>query len=204
MAEALATIEDLEAVTGQTFLGDPTREARVNRLLQMASASVRRYTGQFFTLVEDDPFEVTADSAGRYRLPQRPVISVDGLTVVDGAAITAASFNSDGLLVGTWGLPVQWQDVGWPGYGWALSGLYTHGYAPEDMPEDVVAVVCSAVNRQITNPSGDRSETLADYAVVHAIPNSGNAVGLKLSDSEKEDLRLFKRPRSATRMRAGL
>jgi hypothetical protein len=203
MAEALATIEDLEAITGQTFLGDPTREARVNRLLQMASASVRRFTGQFFTLVEDDPFEIGPDGAGRYRLPQRPVLSVDGLTVVGGDALTGASFNAEGLLVGSWGAPVYWQNsLTW--HGWNLSGLYSHGYAPEDMPEDVVAAVCSAVNRQITNPSGDRSETLADYAVVHAIPNSGNAVGLKLSESERESLAPFTRPRSATHMRVRL
>jgi len=171
---ALASTDDFEMVTGAM-----PDEFRVSRLLEMASAAVRRYTGQVISTVAGDVALVPAFGAFAVVLPQRPVTAVSAVTI-DGVTQLPADYNwtRSGALttdLNTWGnLP--------------LTVTYDHGYT--EIPDDIVQVVCSVANRAVVNPSGIRSETVGGYSVVHTIP----ATGMTLTRAEQQALESYRRP----------
>jgi hypothetical protein len=185
---ALATIADLEALRGRTLSGDSAREVRINRLLEMSSASVRNYCDQYFEFVEDDIVTVEPDEIGRYRLHERPVIAVTSVTDQNATVLDPANYrvDADGFLL---------QASAWPRrvhlYGTGpLEVVYTHGY--EIIPADIVMVTCSAANRQLVNPRQIRSESVGDYAVGYTIPGTGMATGINLAEPEMRTLRTYR------------
>lgn len=147
---ALATTDDLREVLGY----QPDDLQRAARLLRMASATVRRYCGRDFSLVEDDEADVEV-TTGALRLPNPPIVSVDSIIdpegdEVDPDAYTASRGGGVDLAFG-----LRW-----------TSGIYTvtytHGFDP--IPDDVVEVVCSLVELRLSGSTTYSRESLGDWS----------------------------------------
>lgn len=153
---ALATLEDIAAVSRAVPQAD---EDRVNRLLEMVSASVRRYTGQTFDLVED----VTAT-----------VYPVDGEITGLNWPITEATATQNGAAVEVEPGPsgrlyrlVSGQRRPWSHR--PVTITYSHGYAtvPDDIAMVVAEVTASRWNAASVNPTmitGSTSQDVAGYS----------------------------------------
>lgn len=187
----LATVGDVEAFSRSDIAGGPD-EATVTRLIELAGDVVKGYTGQDLEAVDDDEVVLRGDGSGRWVLPQRPVRAVS--TVTTWAGTEVAEFDWTGW--GSVGPPLtasgQWSTSA--PY-WAdsptLTVVYDHGYTV--IPGDIVAVVCSMVTRQFSNPKGSRSESLGSWSETYTIPASGEPLNLSLSGSERAILAKYKR-----------
>ena len=167
----LATIEDRN---GGSFASD--QFGRLSALLQDASATVRDYCGQLFTLVEDDTIRLPVKRR-MVRLPQRPVIDVSAVTDINANPILFTWDNGDRLEVAhnldawsfeQWASGIKWVDV-----------TYSHGY--ERIPDQVVAVVCSvalrAFGREATE-TGVNQESIGSYSYGFGAAASAGPLGL--------------------------
>ncbi|WP_422758284.1 hypothetical protein [Paenarthrobacter sp. C1] len=191
----LATVEQLEARLGHAVDAD-----RAEALLEDASAIVRGYTGQYFTKVEDD-VATLAVNRGQVTLPQRPAEKPSLISRADGSGTyPSGSWYWGGIGVIDFGSP-SWLANG-PTRSWtpqAVTVTYTHGF--EEIPADVVAVVCQMVGRVIdgTDTPGLRSESIDDYQY----QMGGNIVSgaVALVPSEKETLDRYRRRSGSVRLR---
>ena len=194
----LATQADLEAALQRSL--DATQAAMA---LRRASARVRKYCRQQFTLVENET--VTLPGNGRVlRLPQRPIVVDDthpltvvelfGLTNVEYIAVEGRDFTRIGteLTRGeAWWAPTRL--MGWPWMRpqgvWAqrVRVTYSHGYL--EVPDDVVDVVLDLAAMSMTNPQGLRSESIDDYSRTFAAETIG---GPQLTAEHKEALREYR------------
>lgn len=194
----LATQADLEAALQRTL--DATQAAMA---LRRASARVRKYCRQQFTIVENET--VTLPGSSRVlRLPQRPLILDDThpLTVVELFGLTDVEYTAlegrDYTRIGTeltrgeaWWAPTRL--MGWPWMRpqgiWAqrVRVTYSHGYI--EVPDDVVDVVLDLAAMAMTNPQGLRSESIDDYSRTFAAEMIG---GPQLSAEHKEALRPYR------------
>lgn len=195
---SLAVQADLEAALQRTL--DATQAAVA---LRRASARVRKYCRQEFTLTENET--MTLPGGGRVlRLPQRPLV-LDGthpLTVVELFGISSVQYTAlegrDFTRVGTeltrgeaWWAPTRL--MGWPWLRpqgvWAqrVQVTYSHGYT--EIPDDVVDVVLALAAMNLTNPQGLRSEAIDDYSRTFAAETIG---GAQLSADQKESLRPYR------------
>ncbi|MFD1277997.1 hypothetical protein ACFQ51_56615 [Streptomyces kaempferi] len=171
--------------------------------LRRASARVRKYCRQQFTLVENET--VTLPGNGRIlRLPQRPVVVDDThpLTVVELFGISNEEYTAlegrDFTRIGSeltrgeqWWAPTRL--MGWPFMRpmgiWAqrVRVTYSHGYS--EVPDDVVDVVLDLAQMSMTNPQGLRSESIDDYSRTFAAETIG---GAQLTAEHKEALRQYR------------
>jgi hypothetical protein len=182
----LATVDQLEA-----FLGHTVDATRATALLEFASAVVRGYAGQHFSRVVDDVATV-AVNRGQAVLPQRPAEKPTQVANYGGGAIPTAGWWWGGVGIIEFGSP-SWVANG-PSSGSSprlVEVTYTHGF--EEIPTDVVAVVCQMVARVIDggDTHGLRSESIDDYQY----QMGGNIVtgALALVPSEKETLDRYRR-----------
>jgi hypothetical protein len=194
----LVTQEDLEAALQRTL-----DSAQAAMAIRRASARVRKYARQQFTLVENDT--VTFPGGGRVlRLPQRPIVVDDThpLTVVELFGISNEEYTAlegrDFTRIGTeltrgeqWWAPTRL--MGWPFMRpmgiWAqrVRVTYSHGYT--EVPDDVVDIVLDLAQMNLTNPQGLRSESIDDYSRTFASETIGGAL---LTASHKEALRQYR------------
>lgn len=161
---ALASISDYEAVTGSTVA--PTDEARITRLLELASDAVLAGAhGQ--TIIEATyTAEVLYPHDGIIYFPQRPVTDVDAV-VVNGTTIDAADyrFTSGGdRLPAKLVRRVNGYDTFWA-YGYsnswgevAVTVTYTAGWP--SIPGQIVAAVCSMAKGVVDNAGGARRSSV--------------------------------------------
>lgn len=176
---------DLEAALQRTL--DPAQAAMA---IRRASARVRKYARQQFTLVENET--ITLPGNGRIlRLPQRPIVVDDThpLAIVElfgiGNEEYAALEGRDFTRIGTeltrgeqWWAPTRL--MGWPWLRpqgiWAqrVRVTYSHGYT--EVPDDVVDIVLDLAQMNMTNPQGLRSESIDDYQRVFASETIGGAL----------------------------
>jgi len=145
----LATVDDLNASQGTNFGGaDPV----AIRLLELASALVQDEAGQDFELVTNDDVGVTTEERGIW-LPQRPINQINNISFyrynLGDWTLDPTSYV---LAPDGWVVPVNY------GYWWRPGILFTvnydHGYAV--IPDDVIAIVCNTVGRQLDNPTQNR------------------------------------------------
>lgn len=200
----LASVSDVQARLPGSVTVEPIR---ILALLQDASAAIRSYTKQTFTIQQTT---IGVRPIGyRLRLPQRPVISVDSITVVlpgttepvavpgwywDGSNEVWLTFgdliiNLSEELTGL----LEWQT---PEY----AVTYHHGY-PE-VPDDVVGVVCSMVTRVSTAPGlgGVVSESVGEYS--YRLSDAAAQGPMTLTQSEKDTLSSYRiRKASTTELR---
>lgn len=194
----LVTHADLEDALQRSL--DPAQAAMA---IRRASARVRKYCRQQFTLVENET--VTLPGNGRLlRLPQRPVVVDDThlLSVVELFGIADEEYTAlegrDFTRIGTeltrgeaWWAPTRL--MGWPFMRpqgiWAqrVRVTYSHGYA--EVPDDVVDVVLDLAQMSMTNPQGLRSESIDDYSRTFAAETIG---GAQLTAEHKEALRVYR------------
>lgn len=187
----LATLDDLEA-----RLGSPINEndqLRMSALLQDASATVRDYCGQTFTLVEDETIRLSVKRR-MVKLPQRPVVDVSAVQDVNGNDVLFTWENGDRLEVAhnldawsfeQWAGGIKWVDV-----------TYTHGSDP--VPDQIIAVVCSvalrAFGREATD-SGVTQETIGSYS--YGYGSTAGAGPLGLLQDERRVLDRYRRQASS-------
>ncbi|MEM9134283.1 MAG: hypothetical protein AAGE88_18185 [Actinomycetota bacterium] len=189
----LATIEDLEA-----RIGDLTdaQAARAPGLLRGASAKVRAFARhQQLTRVDNDVM-VLRSAGHRIRLPQRPVIDVTSVVLIDGDTdLTLNDWSWDGL-----------DDIDLRGSRIAdgssrsarqhNTSTYrvtnSHGFDPgHPLLEAVADVICTMVNRTLTSPTkvdGATQQVIGQYSVQFQQGTGSSGVGVRLYESDKRDL----------------
>lgn len=169
-------------------------EKRVASLIIDASATIRRYTKQLFTLQQTT--KGIRPVGNKIKLPQKPVISVDGITVQLPNSLTSATIPGwywDGSSQEIWltdggsiinlaeelVFALEWQTP-------TCMVTYTHGYAI--IPDDVIGVVCSMVTRLVTAPGlgGVISETVGEYS--YRLSDAAAQGPMALTDAEKKVL----------------
>lgn len=158
---SLASVVDVETVSGQPVAF--TDEARVQRLLDLASDVVRAFTGQTFDFVTNDMVIVRVGD-GDLILPQRPVTAVTSVTI-NGAALNVAEYrwNSTGRL---YRMPFGWFGYELPWYGLEASVTYSHGYLSP--PDWLAAIVSNMVATALATPAESRAlnlERVGNYEV---------------------------------------
>lgn len=204
---ALAADTDIEARLGRALTS--AEDARVGALLDDASARVRRYTGQTFTVVNDDT--VILRPVGSYLLlPQLPVISVSSVVGVDdngvpGGEISGWVFDGvDRIDMSCVGFGFV-GDIWWPwSYGpESFQVVYSHGEA--DAPDDVVGVVCAMVIRVLLSPSmveGLNTERIGQYSYGFQQGGGGTpGAVVRLSEQDKEILSSYRRQAGSVQVR---
>lgn len=211
--DPLATVEDLEARLGRDLTAEEA--ARADALLADASALIRGWTGQDFTLVEGDV--ITLRPVGTVvRLPQRPVQAVTAVVATGGSEaipdvpLPAGAWTWDGIdKVDIWppdtswllSLPETWADG-------ALVDTYriTYAHGWDEVPADVVAVVCAMVLRTLLAPSpiaGMVSERIGQYN--YQLQQSTGSVGatVMMTQADRDALARYRRTATTIQTRAG-
>jgi hypothetical protein len=154
MADPLATVEQV-----QTILGDDDVDAeRVRLLIDVASANVRRYTGQHLSAVSGDEYTTNGSDGQVIFLPQLPVTAIVSVSV-DGAELTDDEYEWDAYGV------VERVAGSWSAKRRGIVVRYSHGYS--DVPDDIVGVVAATVGAMLDNPAGVRSEQIGSYRVTY-------------------------------------
>jgi hypothetical protein len=172
--DPLAFLDDVQA----RFPVAAADEDRVETLLQDASAVVRSYTKQDFTLT--DTVARIRPIGGRLILPQRPVTGVTSVKVFDynENLVTIVGWMWDGgqevwLMVGETVINLAEGIRDLFRFNTPLCQVdYTHGY--DVIPDDIVTVVCGMVIRSLATPgygsiqsqsAGPFSQRLSDAAI---------------------------------------
>lgn len=184
----LATISDVECRLARSLT--EAESDRMECLLRDASAAVRSYTGQQFTVTEDDQVRIKV-RGGMIRLPQRPVTAVSAVASTTGTALLHTWDAGSQIWLSTY-LPSanlaphrnagQYADV-----------TYSHGYAT--VPDDIVAVVCQMASRALgTAPdqTGVQSETVVSYS--YQLGAAAAAGGIGMLPAERQVLDRYKTP----------
>ncbi|WTW93622.1 hypothetical protein OG216_09645 [Streptomycetaceae bacterium NBC_01309] len=195
----LATADDLADYT-QSAIPLATAE----RALRTASATIRSFTRQIFTRVDNDEV-ILAGGERVLVLPQRPAVVDDDhpLTVVELADGGGADFTAlegrDYTRLGSElsrGFPWPAQDryMGWP-YDrvrgiWAprVRVIYSHGDL--EAPDDVVGICLDLAAATVSNPNRLRSESSGSVSVTYTVETFGTG---KLTDDHRLILSRYRR-----------
>lgn len=204
---ALATKADLAARLGRDITCD--EDARLDALLADASALVRGYTGQDFGPATSTV--ILRAQAGMITLPQRPVVSVASVTAIgisgvpDVALIDYWWDGLDKIRLGEGNCVINLPEVWWDdddGYPGTFSVTYSHG--ADEVPPDVVMVVCGMVLRTVTAPTsvgGVTSETIGPYS--YRLESAGIGTGVALGEMERTTLARYRRTAGTISLKAG-
>jgi hypothetical protein len=167
---SLASPDDIVARLGRNL--NQTEMARIDALLKDGSAIIRRYCRQDFTWFDADVTKVHADG-GIIVLPWRPIESIDEVLALSGVkgipdipvtwyhfddvdTITVMSPSYSGII----NLPEIWyEETFWWGGSFRITGA--HGY--HEIPDDVTAVLCTAIISELSTPT--MSATLASESI---------------------------------------
>ena len=204
---ALAAPEDLESRLGRDLT--VAEAARAEALLADASAMIRAFTSQDFSVVEGDQVTLRGQG-GTVRLPQRPVTAVTSVVAIggDGAPdVTVIDWIWDGIdqiRIGEGSFVINlpaiwWDDDAYPG---TYRVTYSHGY--EEVPADVVAVVCGMVMRTLTAPTmagGVRSETVGPYS--YQLDAAGTGISVMMSQADRDVLKRYRKTEGMISVRRG-
>jgi len=205
-----ASSDDLAARLGQTLTEDEV--ARADTLLELASGIIVDEAKQEIEL-GSTTFTRRSVYGDRFRLPQRPVVSVDEvqLALLDNAAevIPATSWYLDGdEVVRVGSMPSVASEMyfghsgrGWLGPSWSLTVTYTHGF--EEIPPAIKALTLEMVVRVWVNPGSVAQEGVGDTSTLYYYAsNTPDASGLLLTRVEARMLKkLFGRPSSTVTLR---
>ncbi len=180
---ALATLTQLESWM-QAGVG--TLPASASMVLDTVSAIVRAEARQNFTRSTSTVTMYPSSTRGipaRYYvdLPQRPVVSVDSV-VSDGVALVADTdyeLRRDRLYLNACA---------------PVSVTFTHGYV--ETPGDVLAVVLTAAQRVLSNPSDLRQEAVGNVSVTYA----AETIGASLAQRDKDLLQRYRRGVASVRL----
>jgi hypothetical protein len=180
VSDPFATAGELSQLIGNT---EPTDLARMQLFLDLASAEIRRYTGQTLSTVAGDVIILPALERTTLVLPERPVTAIT--TVVAGSVTVPSTdywFTRAGLLhSGT---------IAVEGTFWSLGATvtYDHGYAETTDEYKAIKAVCLE--------SASRAYTLNERSASEAIgatlmESAGYAPEVFLTLGEKMSLADF-------------
>jgi len=206
----LATTDDVAAILQRTLTTQEVTYA--TRLIEMASAMVRRYTRQDLTAATADVVNLPGTWGHTITLPQRPVTAVTSV-VINGATPAFASWKliGDELFIGTgsfqpdygsslWGGPSGlWGPAGsstgpqatgasWQGPQGSVTVTYDHGYAV--IPDEITNEVAGMAALQMSSPVGIDREVIGGYQAVYAKSPVG---GMSLTAETKAVLNFYRR-----------
>lgn len=186
--EPLATVDELEILTGQTFAsGEPLPTL----VLEIASAVIRQEAGQTITLVEDDQVDLLGNWSRDLWLPERPVIAVGSVAIIGGNIDADWNLNSNIEPVSyTWnrqGLLRRYAGATWGGDGATVRLTYSHGH--ETIPDLIRGLCLQVAQRLFEDPAaaGIKQETIGSYSY-----KTDSAAGAALSDDERRLLRDYR------------
>lgn len=193
---SFATAADLADRLGLVLTSN--EQSRVTALLALATGLIQEVVGQKIALVTDDTLTMPGTVEDRITLPERPVVSIESVSLddvaltegsdwyLDGATIyrRAVVFNPtlgvlDGpfLLGSGFGTPLQ-----------TLTIVYTHGYAADAIPATAKAICMEAVVRCFVNPGAVARETVGNTSTVYDNMRFSPS-GLILTDDERRTLK---------------
>jgi hypothetical protein len=166
---SLASPDDIVARLGRNL--NQVEMARADALLRDGSAIIRRYCREDFVFYPADTIIMVADR-GEVVLPWRPIESIESVTAISTAPgipdITVPWAVFDGIDTisipspyqsGIINLPEIWYETSWWMNSFKIVGA--HGY--EETPDDVVAVLCTAIISELSTPT--MSATLASESI---------------------------------------
>lgn len=168
---SLADPSDIEARMGRTL--NQVESARVQALLDDGSAIIRSYCNRDFQWYDSDTKTMVADGGIMMLTTWRPVVSIDSVIALSGtpgiADIPVTWYNWDGVekltvfnpsYSGIINLPEYWyEETFWWGGSFKITG--SHGFPV--VPDDVIAVLCTAVTSELATPT--MSATLMSESV---------------------------------------
>lgn len=189
---ALAAVSDVEAILCRSVPSGSLTFA--NRLLDMASARVRRFTRQTLTAVPGDVISIPGVWSSELHLPQIPVTAIASITI-DGVLLDPSeySFTKSGL--------VTRRRAWWGGPRSTIVVSYDHGFNP--IPDDIVQIVADLVAEQLRNPDQLQSETAGSYSVTYAgARRDTKSTSIELGDDQKDALRDYSIRRTQTTVEA--
>jgi hypothetical protein len=139
-----ASVDDFNALHDADF---EVTDARIVRLLEMASGMIQTEARQKIEFVADDVVKLLVDDRHELILPERPVLDV--------TAVTLTPYGGLPIVVDV-GL-LTWQSsgelTGLTTFYWPLRSeaevTYDHGLA--DIPDTIMTVCCSIVGRMLQN-----------------------------------------------------
>lgn len=171
MSEPLATSDDVVERLGRALTTEEA--AKIDALLDDASAAVRAYAGQTFT--EHETTDLLPIRNRAIQLPLRPVSAVDSVTDQNANSLVFTWLTGDTTIaLASRGYLNEWELNVLPGTRMAKAFVtYTHGYYV--IPDDVIGVVCQIAGRALGSPSTDAGmtqETIQGYSYMQ-----GSAAG---------------------------
>lgn len=163
MAEPLAESSDVAERLGRALTTEES--TKIDALLDDASASVRAYTGQTFTLEETTQLLPIRNRA--IKLPLRPVTEIGSVVDANGNDLSYTWIDGDvSIELASSGWINEWELNVTGGSRPAKANVtYTHGY--ESVPQDIIGVVCQIAGRALGTSSTDAGltgETIAGYS----------------------------------------
>jgi hypothetical protein len=189
----LATSDDIVARLGRSL--NQVESARVDALLQDGSALVRRYCREDFVWYDSDQITIAGDG-GIIKLPWRPigqilsVVARSGVAGIPDIPITWYQFDGiDKITVmnpsrsGIINLPEFWyEETFW--WGGSFDVMASHGY--QQTPDDVIAVLCTAIISELAAPTLSyslASESVGAYSYTMRRTGSGAGLNAALIDA---------------------
>lgn len=168
----LAIASDVADRLGRDLTAEET--TRVTALLADASAAIRHHARQEFTQSQTTVWVNSCN--GRYRLPQKPVVSVDAVVDADDNAVAFTWTHGQYLVI--------------PNRTGPLQITYTHGY--DEIPDVLIAVTCQMVLRALgvdPTTTATTQETVGPFS--RTIGSAAAAGGSGLLPSEKAIVESF-------------
>lgn len=180
MSDPLASPLDVQERLGRPLT--TTESARIEAILRDVSAKVRSISSQTFT-VEQSTVHLRRNHRGKARLSQRPVVSIDAVTDINGNPLYTRLLGDDSLYCSYF--PVNSFEVYQPLFFVSeIIVTYTHG---GPVPDDIIAVVCSVAARALgIQPTevGITQENIDGYG--YQLGSAAAQGGLGLLASERE------------------
>lgn len=205
----LAVTDDVAAILQRALTAPELTYA--TRLIELASAMVRRYTRQDLTAVAGDVITLPGTWGHTIMLPQRPVTAVTSV-VINGANPAYASWklidDELSILTGSfqpdygsslWGGTGLWGPAGsyigpqatgasWQGPQASVTVTYDHGYTV--IPDDITNEVAGMAALQMSSPVGIDREVIGGYQAVYAKSPVG---GMSLTAETKTVLNFYRK-----------
>ena len=201
--DAFASADDLAARLGLTFT--TAEAARATTQLALATQLIQDETAQKISLVADDTLSVRSIYGERYRLPERPVLSVASVSITPQGGtptvIGADTYYLEGDELCRASFPIHYQQFfadwtrGWLGPLFELTVVYTHGFAV--IPGIVKAVCMEMVARTIVNPGAVAREQVGNTMTVYDNMRF-SPTGLLMTDGERTQVTAIIRRQSGS------
>jgi hypothetical protein len=184
--DPLATVDDLDARLGRTLTG--VDADRANQLLRDASGAFRRAAGQQISAGSSTarlrpmfagPIRAARTWDAFVRLRQRPATAVASVIDAAGNPVEFEWLGDDRVAVTTRASSSTFDEVDGNAYGVLVDVTYSHGY--DEIPDDVVAVVCQMVGRALAvtpDKTAYFQRSIDNYAETLGSAAAGGAVGM--------------------------